>query len=341
MVSAAFEAFELLICQLQSLNTDSPIEFLSLKDLLENQSTVLGLPQRFSSELLSRSNQLFSKELPFLSYSNWLSKEPENALMPLAAAEWSYASSCPETMQDFYSNYLFMATTSGVASGCGYEDALVHGVTELIERDALAGFLVRHCFNRKVATALDRATLPESAREITERIEMNHQCQIECFRMPNRFGLPAYISVCDQQTEPFISGKGASISHEHALLRSLLETEEMLEYFKRYGEEEHQKYTSACQQLAEWPALKPCIDIDFKRTNTKEAFHHPQDEQEPYGQNALTTLKTLLGQHNKKIWVNVVRAETPVVLRVYIEGIDEFFAIKDGVPVVPLNSSFE
>ncbi|KEQ11762.1 hypothetical protein GZ78_28705 [Endozoicomonas numazuensis] len=338
-VSASYEAFELLMCQRQSLEPHHQLQSLSLQNLKSIQARLLGSPQRFCSEFLDSNNPFYSKPLPFLPFENGHNGQTETAFMPMAAAEWSYSSHCSSTMNDFYANYLFMATTSGVASGLNYNDAWIHGITELIERDALAGFMIRHCLNQAPASPLLTTTLPEQARQIKARIERNHGCHIASFSMPNRFNIPAYISVANKQTRPRISGKGANISEEHALLRSLLETEEMLEYFLIYGQEEHQKYDNACKQLEEWPALKSCIDIDFKSTEESESFHGQGSNESPYSLRTLNILKESLEKQNIKVWVHVVRKEPPVVLRLYIEGIDEFFAIKDGVPVMPLKTS--
>ncbi|MGI9279921.1 MAG: YcaO-like family protein [Endozoicomonas sp.] len=339
-ISASYEAFELLCCQRQSLRTDEQVESLTLHTIETNSFRLLGLPQHFCPEFLDKNNEYYAKPLPYLPFRQEINGDPETAFMPMAAAEWSYASSCSATMKNYYARYLFMATTSGVASGLNYDDALVHGITELIERDALAGFLIRHCLQRKPASSLQTSNLSKEIRNIMARIQKNHRCDIECFSMPNRYNIPAYISVANQQTTPWISGKGASINREHALLRSLLETEEMLEYRRVYGQEEDQKYQIACQQLQEWPSLKPCIDIDFIRSEEKETFQDQPDSEQPYNHNALRQLKTLLVHHGVKVWVNVVREESPVVLRVHMEGMDEFFAVKDGVPVMPLQSSF-
>ena len=123
------------------------------------------------------------------------------------------------------------STNSGTAIGMNSEEAVVHGLLEGIERTSLSTFLADTFLkNRENSLRLiDSTTLPPSISHVTERLEREISSRILIFEMPNKFGVPAYVSWMEQyEFKIGIAGYGCSLSVEHAILRCLYE---LAQYF--------------------------------------------------------------------------------------------------------------
>jgi ribosomal protein S12 methylthiotransferase accessory factor YcaO len=67
-------------------------------------------------------------------------------------------------------------------------------------------------------------TLPPNISDVVDRLEKEISSRILVFEMPNKFGVPAYVSWMEQYEFTIgIAGYGCSLSAEHAILRCLYE----------------------------------------------------------------------------------------------------------------------
>lgn len=118
------------------------------------------------------------------------------------------------------------STNSGTAIGMNVEEALVHGLLEGIERTSLSTFLADAFLKNKenCLRAINPLTLPPNISHVANRLEREISSKIMVFEMPNKFGVPAYVSWMEQyEFRIGIAGYGCSLSVEHAILRCLYE----------------------------------------------------------------------------------------------------------------------
>jgi ribosomal protein S12 methylthiotransferase accessory factor len=109
-------------------------------------------------------------------------------------------------------------STHGLASGSTVAEATLHGLLELIERDAYTFALAR------AAERLDPATLPAALAEIRARLAA-HDIDSWWFVLRNPFGVAAVAVSLHDQHDPrlIVSGQGAHLSPAIAVARALTE----------------------------------------------------------------------------------------------------------------------
>lgn len=115
----------------------------------------------------------------------------------------------------------FGASTNGLASGNTPDEAAVHAILELIERD-IESFRLAH----DLSTVVDSSTLPGTIRELSDALR-GEGLLLVCRHVPNVFGIPyfaAFILEQDTTARLFASeGFGCHPSPQIALTRAVTE----------------------------------------------------------------------------------------------------------------------
>jgi ribosomal protein S12 methylthiotransferase accessory factor len=142
--------------------------------------------------------------------------------------EWSHAIGIGDQHADFvptayirldaragpyWAPRLFKTSSNGLASGNTLEEALLHGLYEVIERDALSS----------EPQGVDPATAPGEAGLVLERMLAAHlEVQIDLFASPT--GLPCFRALIWGETFPvWFAGYGCHLDTDVALCRALTE----------------------------------------------------------------------------------------------------------------------
>jgi ribosomal protein S12 methylthiotransferase accessory factor len=119
------------------------------------------------------------------------------------------------------------STNSGTASALNIEEAELHGLLELIERDALSLALVRHVLspNPEEIRKIDRRTLPADCQILMNMIQEESGGDVAIWDITSDFGIP--VIMCALTTRGIARhrffGMGASMCREYALERAALE----------------------------------------------------------------------------------------------------------------------
>ncbi len=116
------------------------------------------------------------------------------------------------------------AASNGLASGTSYEEAVIHGAMEVMERDAHSYFLIDTFVLNKSPRVLDFKTLPKDIKKLVRKIERQYQNSVVILELPSRFGVSAYMAFflnADFEINP--RGCGASLNAHYALERSIYE----------------------------------------------------------------------------------------------------------------------
>ncbi|MFN0252490.1 MAG: YcaO-like family protein [Kofleriaceae bacterium] len=114
----------------------------------------------------------------------------------------------------------FGSSTNGLASGNTVLEATVHGLTEVIERDATSLHLV---LDKSVR--IDPTTLPPDLAALAARIE-SRGFGLLVRSLPSEIGLPVFQAVVFDRSQPWVTlrGDGCHPSRSIALTRALTET---------------------------------------------------------------------------------------------------------------------
>jgi ribosomal protein S12 methylthiotransferase accessory factor len=161
-------------------------------------------------------------KIPWLLYKEYKSKD-EYAL-PLACADLSYFAAQNRVDTFNYSKCNIYSSSNGLASGSTYEEALIHAILELMERDAYSYFLIDTYVLKKAPLKIDKNMLPVDLHELIKVIEKNHHNRIIIIKMYSRYGIEAYLAVFQKnnfQLRP--RGFGASLVPRHAIERAISE----------------------------------------------------------------------------------------------------------------------
>ena len=116
----------------------------------------------------------------------------------------------------------------GLASGTDLTRALLHGVYELIERDAFAmAWLLR-----RVGRQLDIAALPDPALDASRARLAEDGYALTFVELTNDVGVPVVLAVISRPDNPYLAvGLGANVSIAHAAARAYAEALENLVNF--------------------------------------------------------------------------------------------------------------
>ncbi|MCL4069409.1 YcaO-like family protein [Pseudomonas sp. GX19020] len=119
------------------------------------------------------------------------------------------------------------ATNSGTASGATRDEALLHAMLELIERDSL-GIFITNCSLRKSALpvrVVSTASLNERILEVLRNISEQAKAHVEVFNITSSTGVPTFLcSLESDEPKQFrFFGSGSSCLPEYALERAVLE----------------------------------------------------------------------------------------------------------------------
>lgn len=220
---------------------------------------------------------LENKYLPVRQYQGIATSE--TCLYPLALAMPSYIdglrSGALTNPRDQY-DYRYLARYSsncGVAIGANRTEAIIHGLLECVEGDALSRFLADVFLIRRnrAPARVDRTTLPSDLSEIACRIEKESKRRLLVFELTNRFHIPVFLALLEGGQSHFtVYGCGASLSRHHALSRSLYEAAQMLLIKSEYGWARDFDDLVA-RQLKEHPLHLRCSKFEFPESYFKAA----------------------------------------------------------------------
>jgi len=118
--------------------------------------------------------------------------------------------------------FLFRSNTSGLASGNTIEEAIVHGLLEVIERDAIS---IAE-YSRNVGTEIVLQEDDGEVYDLKSRFESNG-IPVKLWLLPSVTGIPVVVAALDdiKTKDPtmLVMGAGAHLSPEHAIFRALTE----------------------------------------------------------------------------------------------------------------------
>ncbi|MES2595071.1 MAG: YcaO-like family protein [Verrucomicrobiota bacterium] len=339
-----FEATEHLLSKYHSLDPDK-IFYMNSLDYCRDNPMCDQLPL-----VLLKSGE--SADIPFLKH---------HAVNGRQTCFYPLALTCPEYIDlqlldgdlrrrdSFnYGRLEHYSTNSGTAIGMNAEEAMIHGLLEGIERTSLSKFLADTFLKNKknCLRMVNPLTMPSHIRDVLDRLEEEISSRILVFEMPNKFGVPAYVSWMEQyEFKIGIAGYGCSLSVEHAILRCLYELSQYYLLSKHiFGFDWLKSKSEAIQtRLKGLPLHQDCavFDMGWKcRTLGCKTVDYENLPTVPFDHDTkkyLAQLTTLIYENGEVPYANELRVlgNGITVAHTFITGEDRFFNVKNCKSTFP------
>jgi ribosomal protein S12 methylthiotransferase accessory factor len=230
------------------------------------------------------------------------------------------------------------AINSGSAVGVTEDEAIVHALNEVIERDAFSLLVIRAFLtDGYVPTRIDPRTLPADLADLHAYVQQRVRTTVYLLDMTTELGVPStFAYVPPTAGRPHLRGAGTSLSARYSAHRALTE---LLQGFLI---KEHQPPTGPphgyLEALRPHPLLYRCGQLDL----TAHLDHAPgtafTDRPSPAGLPAhLELLIATLAEHGFTPYRRQVRTLPGGVtaVHVFVPGLEHFMVICQGIPVLP------
>lgn len=162
-----------------------------------------------------------------------------------------------------YSTLSDIPTNNGTAIGTSFEEAMIHAVNELIERDAISCFLLS-IFGRKnpkKIRIIDKHSLPLYLGEMIAKIESDYDDELLIIDIMNDLKFPVFLATFTKQNQPIQPiGFGASLSTSYAIERAILEA---LQSLHLYDEDLRAEDEQILNKFNQWPKLQKCAQCNL------------------------------------------------------------------------------
>ncbi len=254
-ISAKYEALEhYLSTQKSGLHKESiPLSFDEIEGTLSDVNRT-ALPSCYI-RLCDR-----FKKSPWLSLQGYFGSF---IVMPYFLINSDYVSK-PFLCDEFdYSTLSDIPTNNGTAIGTSFEEAMIHAVNELIERDAISCFLLS-VFGRKnpkKIRIIDKNSLPLYLGELIAKIESDYDDELLIVDIMNDLKFPVFLVTFTKQNQPIQPiGFGASLSTPYAIERAILEA---LQSLHLYDEDLRAEDAQILNKFNQWPKLQKCAQCNL------------------------------------------------------------------------------
>jgi ribosomal protein S12 methylthiotransferase accessory factor len=349
IAGAAFEAAEHYFSQPKHIDASS-IDHLRAGDFIGNTPLIMTR----ALEVLKENAR---ETLPFRRYQAL--NTPHNAHLPLAL-------SCPKYIDALFDNpggllddqfdYKSLqryCTNSGVAIGSTEEEAIIHGLLETIERDTFSKFLVSTFLSpeRHKIRLVDITTLPDHVRHTLKSVSDEVQGRVMLVELRNDYGVPVFLSSLADSPFPIdVTGFGASLSREHAALRSLYELVQCFHVTTKFHPESvHSRDTQVLSNLSRHPLHLKCAGLKLANHCRKYGFDRVDfsDTPDPHWAYSvpeyLEKLLTILSKNDVgAFFTTIVSLPSGItVTHSFIDGQEHFFCVTEGALVLPNETSLK
>lgn len=235
-----------------------------------------------------------------------------------------------------YRSLLRYTSSMGTASGANVQEAVLHGLCELIEHDGLS-----HALLRWFIAGMRQVDLVDP-RSLPRRLHLRYLdavaavgAQVFLLDVTTDVGVPVYVAIKDNDdAEPALFGSGASPSGEHAAERALSELIQVNALV------DSKAGRAAIARLRVWPALQECVRLPVRRLLSETVRHVAL--RSSVGDTG--TVESCLGSvtrllHTRGIEFYTCELTPPeseiAVTTTIAPGLERFSLLRLGAPVVP------
>ncbi|WP_194908680.1 YcaO-like family protein [Catenulispora rubra] len=257
-----------------------------------------------------------------------------------------------------YEQYLNYQGTSGSAAGVNHDEALLHAVGEIVERDAQSLALIEwFCVDKPHVRLIEPASLTGALADVYQAVReaAEHGTgdvggrAVRLVDITSDLGIPVVMAVLTRPgDQASLCGLGCSISPGYAAYRAMTELIQGCHALSA-DPEFHLGEQRALERLADWPVLGQMLRCDLdevlsRAVVTEQPLRRPPIETGTLTlDSALTFLQTTLEHHGFEIYWRPVAAESEhiSVVTVAVPGLEDFAKITHGYPVTPTGRGWD
>lgn len=235
------------------------------------------------------------------------------------------------------------STNSGTAAGTSFSEALLHGVLEVVERDAIGLLFLGGVFKQKPQPIrkLNKPTLPDETQNLLNEIERETGGKTSLIDITTDLKVPATLAHICVERGKFKGnyfGSGASLSAEYSFERAALEA---LQTFHIYSFGMVKRPPVWTLDKDNIPLLFRChleAGIFFPRANyTKVNFDKTpvSDLCKSDVSGQLKGLTKMLDHLGYPVFYKTLSDGPIWVVRCEVLGLEKFHLVSHGIPVLP------
>lgn len=257
-------------------------------------------------------------------------------LLPVALADVGYRR-YPHPGDTFdYRPFLKYFSTNGISSGVRVSDATLHGVLELIERDAVSRALLGVAgLADRTAVEVDRTTVPTDIRALAELVGADG-VEVSLYALPCFGGVSGHYAVGRRPDGFAFTGSGASVRPDYSLERAVSELWQDVVMIDHYRLSD--PYTVAFDRLAPYPALRRIMKpTSTELTGGQPAVGHVAGAGPVDGRAAdtLATVTARLTETGLPLYVRPLADGDVSIVSTYVPGLERFCLMARGLLMLP------
>jgi ribosomal protein S12 methylthiotransferase accessory factor len=238
-----------------------------------------------------------------------------------------------------YRGLLRYCSSHGTAAGVDRDEAVFHGLCELIEHDGLSHALLRwFVAGAPEVDLVDPDDLPEDLRALHQTAQEAAGRPVHLVDVTSDLGVPVYLAVAEPDGDRAApSGTGAAPLAAYAAERALSELVQVAALAPAT--------TDAGERLARWPALRDCARLPVRRLLAGRVTRVPLRADvgdDPGPQGGLDRLSDLLRRHGLAFYVHDLAPPQSLiaVATTVAPGMERFSLVRLGMPVLPTGRGF-
>jgi ribosomal protein S12 methylthiotransferase accessory factor len=241
-----------------------------------------------------------------------------------------------------YSPYYRYATCCGTAAGTSDTEATLHALLEAIEGDATSIALIDWYIDRLSPRLVNTADLPRDLQATYQEISEAIKARPVIFDITADIGIPSYTAVLPTPARLGIGGEGSSLIPGYALERAITELAQC-HFLTPDDDSADARLRGRIAKLAQWPILarSALFDVDDLLSRAVSVHHRTQEwwEGPAYTTPAehLARIESMLSASGFGGYVFRWNPHSPAapVLTVLVPGLETFFLVRKGIPVLP------
>lgn len=231
------------------------------------------------------------------------------------------------------------ASDSGYASGSTVNEALLHSINELIERDSISRFIIKYGLgikeNSVTAFKIIPKSLPKDLHKIYLGLKDTVDTEVILVKVINNYQIPTYFTAVLSQGSDIlpIYGSGSSVDERYAVMRSLTEAYQLVSVKKGSESQQLRKRLNLI-----WSEISPMKKMMFLTFTKKLASirYHQHDIYVKEVDRMISYERERLRQEGRKIYYRVVKEDPGFVLvQSLIPHFERFNLVFEGQIVTP------
>ncbi|MGO1072078.1 YcaO-like family protein [Lysobacter sp. CA199] len=333
LTGALYEAVEHHYCK--SAHAATPVEYPPAESIAEDPRNA-GLP------FVSAFAQNAGRRIACRRYSSYSGGPELTVPLFLTFPEYPVGVSARDARDDFdYGSITRFSSNSGTAIGASFEEAALHGIAEIVERDAWSLFLIAHYLDgaRRYGRLIEPSSLPEEVARVHRLAERRLDRRVLLLDITSDLDLPVFIAVTEERLPfevVFPHGCGASPYPQYAAIRALSELTQCVD-IKESSEHLAELDQLALDMLVDYPKLHDCamFQIDPDRMERGE-WPHP-DKPRVAPKRLLPLLVQELEARGISLYhaINHREGEDFCVVSSLSPELERFFLVTTGILMAP------